>query len=295
MDKNYPHFTKFLVQIETSMILDNIKIELRMEQPCYNADGAPKDGSIFGTVMNEAICLSAFYMASKLNENNVREEALALLVHEISHFFGTTEEEAVEIQQRALWTFNKIDFLDARIEMKDLVAGGAGSDGQMLNFYFNLFSSRLEIAKKYNWMWEDAKKHLLSFRDRLRYGKDKILFTDHITIDMVTAQFARIYVVEDYMCANNPNSDMTTRLRCAANLRQAFGFEKQVTAAQLLTRRDPEHKGDYPEAFNKVTFRKIVTDLDAQSELKALSNFIEQLRIEILKMAERGQFFIYHN
>ena len=51
----------------------------------------------------------------------------------------------------------------------------------------------------------------------------------------------------------------------------------------------------YPEAFNKVTIRKIETELDAKSEMKALSNFIEQLRSEILKMTERGQFFIYHN
>src|SRR2546421_1605656 len=39
------------------------------------------------------------------------------------------------------------------------------------------------------------------------YGKDKLFFTDHNTIDIVTAQFARLYIVDDYICANNQNEE----------------------------------------------------------------------------------------
>jgi hypothetical protein len=48
------------------------------------------------------LCISGFTMAKKLNEGNAKVQLEALIVHELSHIGGTTESEAVELQQQYL-------------------------------------------------------------------------------------------------------------------------------------------------------------------------------------------------
>ncbi len=84
--------------------IENTTFELRMKGPCKDAQNRPVDGSVFGSQPG-SLCLSPFYMAIKLDDRNYLQSIIALIIHEISHVFGTTESEAIAIQKIALDDF----------------------------------------------------------------------------------------------------------------------------------------------------------------------------------------------
>ncbi len=80
--------------------LEKTDIEILKDKPCKNKFGKDVDASIHASRPN-TICLSAFRVAPKLIAENAQKEILALLVHELSHFLGSTEQEAIDLQRRA--------------------------------------------------------------------------------------------------------------------------------------------------------------------------------------------------
>ena len=84
----------FLGPVSVQQMLKSLRLEVREDRSCYSSQGTEVDGSIYG-----ANCLSAFRIAPKLDKALVQREVLALLAHEVSHFMGTNEEEAVKIQK----------------------------------------------------------------------------------------------------------------------------------------------------------------------------------------------------
>lgn len=79
-------------------VLARVRLEVREDQPCYDRFGNEVDASIFGAKPN-TICLSASRIAPKVSKANVESEVIALLGHEVSHFLGTNEAEAQELQK----------------------------------------------------------------------------------------------------------------------------------------------------------------------------------------------------
>ena len=88
-------------------LLADVKVHLERENPCYDSDGKPVDGSSVTKTPN-GICISLPRLKEKLNISNYQAEIVALVLHEISHLLGTTEEEAVEIQKEAFFRFNEM-------------------------------------------------------------------------------------------------------------------------------------------------------------------------------------------
>lgn len=89
-------------------LLETIDIELRETEACYDSENNPVDASIFSKLQN-AICLSSFRVAPKLTADNARNEIEALLLHELSHLLGTTEDEAVWLQIRTISDIREAD------------------------------------------------------------------------------------------------------------------------------------------------------------------------------------------
>lgn len=79
-------------------VLEKTEIEILEDRPCKNKFGKDVDASIHASRPN-TICLSAFRIAPKLIEENAQKEILALLIHELSHFLGSNEKEAVSLQK----------------------------------------------------------------------------------------------------------------------------------------------------------------------------------------------------
>lgn len=79
-------------------VLEDTNIEVLQDQPCHDAYGRPTDGSIHASKPG-AICISAFTIAPKVVSERAKVEVLALIVHELSHLLGTTEEEARTLQK----------------------------------------------------------------------------------------------------------------------------------------------------------------------------------------------------
>lgn len=82
-------------------ILINTTIEIQDQQPCYDAKGHPVDGSIYATNANQ-ICLSTKRLQEKLKKDNFEIQLLSLYIHEISHLFGSTENQAQKLQDQIL-------------------------------------------------------------------------------------------------------------------------------------------------------------------------------------------------
>ena len=76
------------------------EIRFKTEAPCGSAD-KHSDGSVVSE-SPAVICISGFSMSRKLNEGNAKIQLEALIVHEIAHLTGATEEEAIAIQSQYL-------------------------------------------------------------------------------------------------------------------------------------------------------------------------------------------------
>ena len=89
-------------------VLEETGVEIRYYESCRDAQGNEVDGSIYAKEQSD-ICISAQRIAPKLIAERARTETLALIIHELSHKLGTTEDEAVELQQASAYYLGKTD------------------------------------------------------------------------------------------------------------------------------------------------------------------------------------------
>ncbi|WP_413576128.1 hypothetical protein ACLVWU_17230 [Bdellovibrio sp. HCB290] len=90
--------TKLFGRSRVQDVLKELRLEVRVDKPCYTSKGTEVDASIYATKHN-TICLSASRIAPKVDVAAAKREVIALLMHEVSHFMGATEEEAVNFQK----------------------------------------------------------------------------------------------------------------------------------------------------------------------------------------------------
>lgn len=79
-------------------VLKDLRLEVRMDRPCYTSNNTEVDGSIYGAKPN-TICISADRISKKVDRAIAEREVIALLMHEVSHFMGSTETEAETFQE----------------------------------------------------------------------------------------------------------------------------------------------------------------------------------------------------
>lgn len=115
----------FLGARKVQDVLNDLRVEVREDRPCLTAQGSEVDGSIYGIKAN-TICISALRISQKVDLGVAEREILALLAHEVSHFMGTNEAEAEELQKdiadRILHSSNGIE-LDLEKIRFDMVNG----------------------------------------------------------------------------------------------------------------------------------------------------------------------------
>lgn len=82
-------------------VMEEISLDIRLDEPCYDSFGTIFDGSIFNQ-KSHSICISAYTIAQKCELNEVPAQATALIFHEYSEFVGLSDNDAITLQKQVL-------------------------------------------------------------------------------------------------------------------------------------------------------------------------------------------------
>ncbi|MBC7538663.1 MAG: hypothetical protein H7281_07570 [Bacteriovorax sp.] len=82
-------------------VMEKITIDIPLDKPCYDNQGQSFDGSTVDQT-SYSICISAFNIAQKCDENQVPLQATALIFHEFSEVAGLSDEDAITLQTEVL-------------------------------------------------------------------------------------------------------------------------------------------------------------------------------------------------
>jgi hypothetical protein len=260
-------------------VLPSVKFELRMNAPCLDANGAPKDASIFGKEEG-SLCLSPYSMAPKLNEQNYDRETVALMIHEISHLMGTTEEEAVKIQKDALLDLNKISLSDENTSID--VLGSNGVSGPLpeqifeMKFWFSADFTKIRRDLTQSDITAMT-KDVSMLRNQIEPWNKGILLVRSSTFKRYLPQYVKLGVIGDYLCSEDSREDAASRAYCKNKLDSAFQSETSLTIRQVLLRRDGSDMG---EDYDLVTVKRPSNWDDVRDELHEVFNYFSGIQSE---------------
>ena len=277
--RNNPQFVKMFVDpVKTLKILKNLTVEIKSTEPCYDFAGNAVDGSINTTTEN-AICISTHRISKKLDGYSYERETLALMIHEISHLFDTSEIEADEIQGDARFSFASTSTLDLAVELD-----------MQVKYFRELqqsITSLILVGEK-----GDA-YYLSSIRNTMLNSREELFtfqysFLDFDAYKIYTPQFMRLSVAESfYGYKNNPElSEYHKEV-----LDTQFQGQDQATAWQIIYNEngfDSHESGyhdvviEYPHSFENV-----------KSELLKLSKYYEKVELQMKQLKER-RFKVIH-
>lgn len=261
-------------------IVKNTAVELHFSTPCLDKNGAPWDGSIYPLTPG-AICISPFSMAPKLNDHNVYPETVALVLHELSHLVGTTEDEAKAIQETALSSLSQMDFIDILVA-EDLLSNRR--DGEIAFILQNLKMMAMVSARPSD--LERVRSDLLTLRDRsLVISQFSSLLVSQNRLDQISPQFVRLQVLKSWACSEDAGEIQDVRDECKKDLYTEFGGALVSTASEILVRQagSPLHLG--PE-YDGVQIKRPKNRADVNSELNQLSKFVETILNDVTSLKE---------
>ena len=89
-------------------VIDQVRPKVEEEKPCYDLARKPVDASIVSKTPN-TFCVSSYSLAKKVDAEEIPLQSSALMIHEYSEIMGLSEQEAVELQAKALEDLNAMD------------------------------------------------------------------------------------------------------------------------------------------------------------------------------------------
>ncbi|KYG65559.1 hypothetical protein AZI86_00315 [Bdellovibrio bacteriovorus] len=264
------------------VLLKQGSIEIRLSEPCFDKNGTPKDGSIYASQKNQ-ICISALLLSKKLSKSNFESELAALIIHEFSHFFGTTEAEAVSLQKKALEDFAQMNFSETQKKYQSFLAGPQG--GLFFKVYGPL-ENWLQDPKNYttardllywNQQWgelygelTDAERGLIQYLP----GKSLAAFP---------AYNLKIAVMIAYYQAQDPQLDPELRKQFQDNLDSSFAKASSTTARDFIKAREGWDPG--PD-YDQVILSKPVSWADQAQAMKEIVTYLKNLQVEAQAMVD---------
>lgn len=255
-------------------VIKNLNVEVRDSAPCLDKEGAPHDGSIYAS-KEGAICISSFTMAPKLYRNDYEAQVLGLIIHELSHFFGTTENEADYLQYNAVKSLSHFNFSS--------VIGDIGYIQSLLSIN-NPFGKQLlvlreladhpemvseKIMRKQLW-WTDHIGHL--YNSKSKYN-DWITFVPYEIETTYYTQRIRLENILEYLCIKSEWSEPSEKEECLTKQNLIFQSDKEVTASQYYNR----VYGGTESRFNDIIFKRVENNEDVSAELNILLNFLNRI------------------
>lgn len=114
-------------------VIETARVEILSDKPCLSPTGEEVDGSAPGSFPN-SICISAYRIAPKLNDETSRSQILALMLHEYSHLLGTDETEAEAFQRTVLHHMKQFTHSDAEIKLASVMNDLTEAESRLRNF-----------------------------------------------------------------------------------------------------------------------------------------------------------------
>lgn len=272
--KLFPAVGKNIIQITKETAF-----EIRMSEPCRDVNGQAKDASIYGT-KPRTLCLSPFLMAPKLNDYNVSRETAALMIHELSHLFGTTEDEANAIQNQALSDFNQNDISNTMETIHRLLGDGLGNgkfDHAILPLEFWMSDPERHLTLKDSLYW--MREFRVLGEDLLNQSASpKFQFVPMELMSAYGPQNVKLAVIALFISASEKTLDPVERKAAQDLLDKTFISGNTQTARQIIKTQQGVDPG---VNYDLVVVRQPQTWQDIGDVLKELHDYLVSVQRQV--------------
>jgi len=277
-----PYAKLFLGTTKFVDVIKSTGFELRMNGPCFDAQGAEKEGSVYASKPGY-LCLSPFLMGPKLSELNFEAETTALMIHELSHVLGASEAEAVQIQRDALGDLSHFRFLDAYVDM-DLLCGATPSANPLggrineaigMARYWLKYPAQMIIKGSEVQDWKNGFTVLLNtYFD----SRKPVSYASLDLMKLYRPYYVPADVLEDYVISQDGGEAPSRRYESESRLEKAFGANNTATAREVIQRQDGIDLGS---DFDLVTIRRPRNSENVQALIQSIVTYMESLRAEV--------------
>ncbi|MDO9182635.1 MAG: hypothetical protein Q7U04_09515 [Bacteriovorax sp.] len=276
-----PEYQKLYPKIFT--LLDTVAIEIRSNQLCSDHEGNHKDGSIYAQSEN-AICISTYSMAGKLNQQNYEAETFGLIAHELSHLAGFNEVEAIQLQNDVVNTYAKESFKNKQ----EMLA-------KANKFLEQIISTMQFSIKDKTWDGYNAPNSFVNVIDDFRKkvkDSSNINFITSTENDLILVEYLRLYNLSEFVYASDTLLYSEGQRNYGKDcLEHTFQGRGSVTAYEAFKTPNTFNLHLDKEVLSNIVFLN-PRNLDiAKSEMSVTSNFLSDL---LVKFNERSsaQFVI---
>ncbi len=272
---------------ELEGLLNVVMIQLNMNSPCMDKDGVARDGVAL-SMSPPRICLSPFSMSKKLNRYNFQFETKALLVHELSHLLGFTEDECIEIQLMARRAFSTTNdsILDVITKYKQYDCCYFENDLGLMRLELEQVSknhSLLTSQKMNQWL----KTNIIKIENKLLGEGEKWRFTmasvPWILLDQFMKEKVRHEILYMYLCSVDQKNEPSLRDQCRSQLNKGFGNDSKITTETWRYRIGQSHFDEnnvYPSSIRTVVSLP-KSESDVFRELYLSKNTFDKLQVKI--------------
>ncbi len=260
-------YQKFFFGKETvATQLEKVDLEVLKDKPCKDKNGNDVDASVIASRPN-TICLSASRVAPKLIKETAQKEILALLIHELTHFLGATEAEAVAAQQ---WSADRIsDMSKIEREKLDLALHHVTMSTESLRYSTSnhLKSQNLDTVKK---AAREVVGHLYDYKKIL--GDLPLAFIDFTIGNYQDVIIAKLILLEHHIDSLDPSNP--NRKRSAEQIEKCFLGKDSVTVSELNENCSLTYKENI---YGKLVVERVNDLKDIQELAAEVNHFIHDL------------------
>ena len=264
-------------------------VEIRYNEPCFDAEHKAFDGSVFARHAN-AVCVSAFSAAPKVTIYSVESQILALLMHEFSHLAGCDEAEAVAIQLRAIDDFSRVRFDNLETQRNALRIG--------LGYTVNNIKSDLEAILNpsdtvtTSELRSAAKAAILGLSSIVSQDGKFAFLGGHSLYDSEQVK-AQLLVAIISSCVFDETLNESAKSKCKVDLESLFQNKNEISVKDVLTvwisdspcRQIPDF------CYSAAEFQTFIVKPKNPSDLKLILNNIsrslKEMRDQVSDLGQR--------
>lgn len=257
-------------------------IEVRLTAPCFDKNGVAKDGSIYGGEKYQ-ICLSAFLLSQKLSKSNYEAELAALMIHEFSHFLGTTEDEAVALQTKTAEDFSQLNLAETR---KKILSFLEGPQGGLISKVYGPMESWQQDPQTYttardllywNQKWSGIYEELTN------NSRGLVQYLPNEYLSVFPAYNIKIAVMIAFYHANDPHQTSDFRKQFQDNLDDTFAEKPSMTAREFIRNREGWDPGS---DYEQVILTKPSTWSDQAQAMADIVHYLKSLEAQVRETSQ---------
>jgi hypothetical protein len=259
-------------------ILDKVKVETPLYQPCYDLDGNPQDGSVKAGDPS-TICISVANLKEKLNADNFETETAALILHEITHLLETSEDEADYIQSEFLAALRGVSFKS----LQDWIDANAEAVyGTARNIESAVISLEQGTLKCHQ--FTPIKRDFI-YADQLGWDFRRMRVMSRNSLGYLWNRIVELESVSDFLCSLPTIGNSQENEFHGRKYSLGFGNQSRVTANEYLHR--STGKNPLPPQNSDLWLEKLSTAEAATAELRALDTVLSRLQNDYEMMSMR--------